>query len=242
MAAKGGEHILSRFDEDLDGLRDLTLRMGEVTVALVDKAVSALTTSDAGIARQVIHQEKRVNEFDMEGQEEGVRILATHTPVARDLRLVICLTRCIGELERVGNQAKKVAIIAQREVDEPHYGRLDAGLFNDVVDLSQSALAMLRDVLAAIRNNDVKQAISVAKADARLDQMFEGAMRRLATFLLEDARNIRLIVDAISALKAMERIGDHAANMAAQLIFAVKGVDVRYIKAENLTEEFLDRK
>jgi len=241
MTSKGGEHILSRFDDDLDGLRDLGLDMGSVAQGLVDKAVHALTQSDAGAARQVVHQEKRLKELDMEGQEEGLRILATHNPVARDLRLVLCMTRCISELERIGSQAKKVALIAEREVDEPNYARLDAAIFNDVIGLAEVARDMLDKSLRAIRTADVKLAVEVVQADDRLDQLFEGAMRRLATFLFEDARNIRWVMDAIIALKAMERIGDHAANMCTQLIFAVKGKDVRYVKAENLSAEFLDR-
>ncbi|MEJ2575747.1 MAG: phosphate signaling complex protein PhoU [Gammaproteobacteria bacterium] len=241
MGARGGEHILSRFDDDLDGLRDLTLRMGEAAAALAAKAVDALAGADAGAARQVIHQVKRINELDMEGQEEGVRILATHNPVARDLRLVLCLTRCVSELERVANQAKKVALIAQREVDEPSYAKLDAAIFADVLNLSTVAMDMLAEALRAVRESDVALSVAVVRADERLDQLFEGAMRRLATYLFEDARNIRGVMDAIIALKAMERIGDHAANMAAQLIFAVKGVDVRHIKAETLSEDVLER-
>lgn len=234
------EHILSRFDDDLNGLRELALRMGELVVSLVEKVAQALLSTDPGLARQILHQTKRVNEFDMEGQEEGVRILATHSPVARDLRLVVCLTRTVLDLEHCADQAKKVAEITLRHAEDHHTPVPGSELFEDVDDLTEQAAGMLRQALQAIDANDIRLAVAVVQADDRLNQMFEGAMRRLATFLLEDHRTIRWVMDAILALKAMERVGDHARNIAEHLIFAVKAKDVRYIKAEHLSEGYLD--
>ena len=241
MGRHGGEHILTRFDGDLHGLRDLALTMGETAIALVEKAIGALLDADAGAARQVIYQQKRINELDMEGQEEGVRILATHSPVARDLRLVVCLMRCFNELERTANQARRISRIVQREQEEDGHSPSGKAIFSDVAVLAEEGVGMMRLALEAMRVRDVEAAVAVLQADARLDQLFEGAMRRLATFLFEDARNIRSVMDAVFALKAMERVGDHAANIAAQLIYAVKGVDVRYVKADNLSAEYLGR-
>jgi phosphate transport system protein len=238
---KPGDHILTRFDDDLKGLRQLTLTMGASVAALVGKAAAALRHGDGGLARQILHQVKRIYERDMQGQEEALRILATHNPVARDLRLVLCLARSISELERVANQAKKVALIAQRRYTDAPYS-LGLSIFADVSDLADAALSMLGDTLRALAEDDIDLAVAVVQRDGRLNQLFEGAMRRLSTFLLEDARNIGWVMDAIFALKAMERVGDGATNVAKQLIFAVKGVDVRYIKAEHLAEGYLDAK
>ncbi len=234
------EHILSRFDDDLNGLRDLALKMGEVVAVLVEKAGQALVQTDAGLARQILHQAKRVNEFDMEAQEEGVRILATHNPVARDLRLVLCLGRSVVDLEHIASQARKIALITQRHASESQTASPDLAIFADVTVLAAHAAQMLRNALLALDSGDVQLAVTVVQSDARLDQLFEGALRRLATYLLEDHRNIRWVMDAILALKAMERVGDHAENIAEHLIFAVKGKDVRYVKAEHLSEGFLD--
>jgi phosphate transport system protein len=233
------EHILSRFDDDLEGLRGFTLAMGNDVLDQTHRAVHSLVDCDAGAANKVLYREKRINAYDMEAQEKAVKLLAVHGPVARDLRLVICLTRVVSDLERVGDAAKQIARVTIRNFEHSQ-AMPDCDMFRDVGDLSVRAERQLAQALEAIRHRNVEIALKALRGDEGVDELFSGAVRRLSTYLLEDPRNIRWVIDALFAIKAVERVGDHAAAIAANLIYALKGKDVRYMLPENLSEEFLD--
>lgn len=236
---ENGEHILSRFDDDLDGLRELTLTMGRDVLDQTHRAVGSLVECDAGAANRVLYREKRINAYDMEAQDKTAKLLAVHGPVARDLRLVICLMRAISDLERVGDAAKQIARITIRNFESAHASP-DCSMFRDVADLAERAESQLAEALKSIETGDVEIAMTVLREDEKVDQLFSGAVRRLSTFLLEDPRNIRWVIDVLTAIKAVERVGDHATAIAANVIYAVKGKDVRYMLPDNLSEEFLD--
>lgn len=233
------QHISSRFDADLKALEDLTQNMGSLVAGQLVHAVTAITRGDLEAAGRVLTRERRVNEFDMTGQEAGIQLLAVHHPLARDLRWVSCLTRVVSELERVGDEARKLAQMGQRRA-------IDSGgecpeLFTGIPALAEEALLLLDRALRSLLKRDVELAVTVVQSDKRLDGLFQGALRRLATYLMQDPRNVGWTIDAVFALKALERVGDHAANMAEQLIYAVKGKDVRHIQAEHLSEGYLDQ-
>lgn len=232
------QHILSRFDDDLRELEQLAQAMGALVVGQLSHAVNAIAGGDLEAAARVQTRERKVNEYDMAGQEACIQLLATHHPLAGDLRWVSCLGRVISELERVGDEARKLAEMGQRRAVEP--GGECHQLFDDIPLLAEEAILLLTRALKSLRQRDVELAVSVVQRDKRLDALFQGALRRLATYLMEDTRNIGWAIDAIFAHKALERVGDHATNMAEQLIYAVKGKDVRYIKAEHLSEGYLD--
>ena len=236
---ENGEHTLSRFDDDLDGLRELTLTMGRDVLDQTHRASRSLVECDAGAANRVLYREKRINAYDMEAQEKTARLLAVHAPVARDLRLVICLMRAVSDLERVGDAAKHIARITMRNFEHSHTPP-DCTMFRDVSDLSERAESQLARALQSIESADVEIAMEVLREDEKVDQLYSGAVRRLSTYLLEDPRNIRWVIDALFAMKAVERVGDHAAAIAANVIYAVKGKDVRYLHRDNLSDEFLD--
>lgn len=237
---EGKDHILSRYDADLLAYRDHVLVMGRQALEQVRNAVQALTGPDVGLARQVLYRERRLNELDMAGQEEGIRLLTVHHPVANDLRLVLALTRSLSDLERIGNQGKKIARISLQNFDT-ELAAPDPALFADVPIMSEVATRMLADALAAWVKDDFETAVQVAQTDAKLDQLFESSLRRLSTYLFEDPRYIRSVVDAILAIKAVEAVGDNAAKLARHLIFVLRGSDVGHVNAESLTAEVLDR-
>ena len=234
-----GDHILSRFDDELEGFRELAARMGALALSQLETAISALVACDPRLAARVLRRERRLNQYDMQGQEEGVNLLARHQPLASDLRFIVYLSRTISDLERIGDQAKAMAAIVVQEMDRP-VPPVDCEIFNDVRDLGEEAVAMLTEVLGALARDDVGRAVAVVQQESRLDQRFQGAVRRLATFMLQDPRNIRWVIDALLGLKVLERVGDHANNIAENLIFAITAKDVRYIQPEHLAEGYLD--
>lgn len=234
-----GAHILSRFDDELEGFRSLALNMGEVALAQVEKAVAALTTGDVQQARFVCDRERRIDEFDMEAQERSITLLALHHPVARDLRFIVAVSRTITDLERVGDEAEKIAKLVIENF-EHHHRFIDLILFEAAESLMAVVTQMLRRSLDAVETDNVELAVAVIQQGGTLDRHFDAAMRRLATYILEDARNIKVVMDAVISLKALERVGAHAANIAENVILHVTGKDVRYIKAEHLSEGYLE--
>lgn len=234
-----GRHILTRFDDDLEGFRCLALNMGEVALMQVQRAVGALVSGNVNDARLVLARERRLDEFDMEAQEKSIQLLAIHHPVARDLRFIVAVSRTITDLERVGDEAKKIADLVIDNFDV-HHRFIDLILFDAAQELMGVVGELLAKSLDAIEGDTVDTAVTVIQQARHLDGHFDGAMRRLTTYILEDARNIRAIMDAVIALKALERVGDYAVNIAENVILTVTGKDVRYIKPEHLSEGYLD--
>lgn len=228
----------NRFEGELEGFRALALNMGEIVQAQVQKAVAALSHADIAQACLVQTREKRIDQFDLEAQERAIELLAMHHPVARDLRFIVAISRTITDLERVGDEA---AVIADLVVDHyEHNGRLvDLLLFDAAEALMTEAADMLARSLDAVEADDVECAIAVIHRTGRLAGHFDAAVRRLATYVMEDARNIKAMLDALIALKALERVGAHATNIAENVILYVTGKDVRHIKADHLSQDYL---
>jgi phosphate transport system protein len=239
MVGKEGGHIVQRFDAQLGSLKGLVLEMGQLVLQQLREAQTALQDGDTGIARQIVHRDREVNAYDMKGQELCLELLATRQPVASDLRFVMAMAQAINNLERAGDEAKKLG----RTVLEV-YG--DGGMqpvpaiFLDAERMTELATELLEDALEAVQELDVDKAVAVVQGDQLLNDTFQAGLRRLATFLFEDARNIRHVIEAVFVLKALERIGDHASNIAEFVIYAVKGKDVRYVQSEHLSSGYLD--
>lgn len=239
MTESAGEHIFKPFDEDLDAFRGLNQAMGNYVHQQLQDAGKSLVEGDVALAQRVLNQENRINQFSMEADEMAVNLLAVHHPLANDLRLILCLAAVASNLEEIGDEAKKIARITIKHFDAPNKFT-EKPMFSDVEVLTHNAGRLLNKSMQALEQNDVELAIAVIQGDRRLNSLFSGALRRLATFLLEDPRNIGVELDALLALKSLERAGDHATNIAKSLIFALKGKDVRYIKPEHLSEGYLE--
>lgn len=239
MAGREGGHIVQRFDAQLGSLKGLMLEMGRLVLQQVRDAQVALTAGDAAAARHVIDRDRDVNAFDVKGQELCLELLATRQPVASDLRFVMAMSRAINNLERASDEAKKLGRTVLAVYGEGGVQPIPA-IFRDSERMTELAADLLERALEAAQDLDIDKAVAVLRGDRLLNEAFQGALRRLATFLLEDARNMRHAIEAVFVLKALERIGDHASNVAEAVIYMVKGKDVRYVEAEHLTGGFLD--
>lgn len=222
-----GPHILSRFDGDLGHLRRLVLGMGELVYEQASNASRAVAECDVALARKVIGQRKTIRDLDMEALETNARLFAIHQPVARDLRFVLTLSRAVYDLERISGEAIRLADITEGLYEYQPSAR-ECAIFEDVSRIATPALDLLARCMRALADEDVQAAVKVALDCDELERVFKGSVRRLATFLMEDPRNIRWVIDATLGVKAMERIGDHACSIARNIIYSVTGKDVRH--------------
>ena len=226
-------HILSRFDGDLGCFRGLVLEMGWRVQDQVVLASEALSACDVAKARKVIHDHRVIRDLDIDALAANARLFAIHQPVARDLRFVLTLSRAVYDLERIGDEAVRVADIAEGLYEYQPTLR-DCVLFEDVRRLAGPAVQLLQRSLKSVADENVNLAVQVALDGRDIEEMFKGSIRRLATYLMEDPRNIRWVMDATLGIKAMERIGDHACSIARNLIYSVTGKDVRHVNVASL--------
>jgi phosphate transport system protein len=221
------KHLSTRFDAELSGVSTRVLEMGGMVEAQVAQAVYALAQFSAEAAGQVLRQEERVNQMEVEIDRDLSAIIARRQPTARDLRLLIAVSRIIANLERVGDEAARIARTVQRLVNAGVSSRLRL----PVADLgfeAELATAQLRKALDAFARLDTVRAVEVLKTDDQIDQEFDGLMRKLITYMMEDPRTISACIDLVFVAKAIERVGDHAKNLAEAIIYVVKGADVRH--------------
>src|SRR6059058_3421757 len=221
------KHLSTQFDAELSGISTRVLEMGGLVESQVAQAIYALTNFSGETASQVLAQEENVNAMEVEIDRDLSTIIARRQPTARDLRLLIAISKTIANLERVGDEAARIARTVQRLVNSGVSSRLRLPV-NDLAYESELAVSQLRKALDAFARLDVDRAIEVLKADDLIDQEFEGLMRKLITFMMEDARTISSSIDLVFVAKAIERVGDHAKNLAEQVIYIVKGTDVRH--------------
>lgn len=226
-------HISQQFNEDLEEIRKHILNMGGMVEKQVVDAVTALINIDSDLASQVITTERQVNGFERQIDEECTRLIALRQPAASDLRLVVAVTKTNVDLERVGDEANKIAKMA---IKLSEHGELPRG-YVEVRHIGNHVSTMLHQALDAFARFDVEQAAMVVKEDNDVDVEYESAMRQLVTFMMEDPRYIKRVLNVMWSLRALERIGDHARNIAEQVIYLVKGKDIRHIPLEKLEEE-----
>jgi phosphate transport system protein len=227
------KHLSTQFDAELSGISGRVLEMGGLVESQVQQALYALTHFSGETASQVLATEERVNHMEVEIDRDLSAIIARRQPTARDLRLLIAVSKTIANLERVGDEAARIARTVQRLLNAGVSSRLrlpvaDLGFEADL------ATAQLRKALDAFARLDTGKALEVLKQDDQIDQEFEGLMRKLITFMMEDPRTISSSIDLVFVAKAIERVGDHAKNLAEAIIYVVKGTDVRHTSVENV--------
>ena len=221
------KHLSTQFDAELSGISTRVLEMGGMVESQVSRAVYALTNFSSEIASDVLMTEERVNQTEVEIDRDLSTIIARRQPTARDLRLLIAISKTIANLERVGDEAARIARTVQRLVNSGVSSRLRLPV-KDLAYEAELAGSLLRKALDAFARLDVEKAVEVLKQDDLIDQEFEGLMRKLITFMMEDPRTISSSIDLVFVAKAIERVGDHAKNLAEQIIYIVKGTDVRH--------------
>jgi phosphate transport system protein len=224
------EHISRQFDADLEGLRTRVLAMGGLVEQQLIRAMDGLESGDMAQIEQVIANDRQVNRHEVELDEACNNVIARRQPAAIDLRMIMTVVKTITDLERIGDEAKKIAKMA-RDIhgsDTRFVPRVDLRPPADI------AVAMLRKALDAFARLDIARALEVLKQDDQIDQEFDGLMRKLITYMMEDPRTISSSIDLVFVAKAIERVGDHGKNLAEAIIYVVKGTDVRHTSMEDV--------
>jgi phosphate transport system protein len=221
------KHLSTQFDAELSAISTRVLEMGGLVEAQVAQAVQALSEFSAESADEVLAREGRVNAMEIEIDRDLSTIIARRQPTARDLRLLIAVSKTIANLERVGDEAARIARTVQRLVAAGVSSRLRVPM-SDLGFEAELATGQLRKALDSFARLDVERALDVLKHDDEIDKEFDGLLRKLITYMMEDPRTISSSIDLVFVAKAIERVGDHAKNLAEVVIYVVKGMDVRH--------------
>lgn len=222
-------HTYKAMDSALSGLRLRVLEMGGLVVDQVTTAVRALLEYDREAAQLVLSREARINAYDTEIEALTFQLLARQAPLATDLRVVLAIARAVTDLERVGDEAKKIARFALVTIAQG--AGSSVAVHRQLRHMAHLSANMLRLAVDALDRADPGVAHEVARMDKELDREFEAALRQLMTVAMESTRLMRSTIDTVFALKSLERIGDHAKNVAEHVVFLASGDDVRHAAA-----------
>jgi phosphate transport system protein len=226
-------HISRRFNEDLERVRGKVLVMGGLVEQQLANALSALIEGDSKLGVAVARGDLEVNGMEVAIDEECQRILATRAPAAGDLRLIVAIIKTITDLERIGDEGEKIGYIASRlaAMERP------ADQYREIKHLGRIVSEMLHEALNAFARMDSEAALRVARQDRVVDEEYEAIHRQCITFMMEDPRSIRRVLDVMWVVRALERIGDHAKNICEYVIYMVHGKDVRHTKLEDVERD-----
>ena len=227
------QHISAQFNAELEAVKNHLLKMGGKVEQQVASAVEALVNMDSGEAARIIALDREVNGMEVSIDDECARILARRQPAASDLRLVLAVAKVITDLERIGDEAAKIARQAIKLSEEG----VSPSNFIEVRHIGVRVTQMLRKSLDAFARLEVETAVEVVKQDKDVDREYGSAMRSLVTFMMEDPRVISSVLNEMWALRSLERIGDHASNIAEHVIYLVRGLDVRHVDLEELISQ-----
>jgi phosphate transport system protein len=222
------EHTSKQFDAELEDVRTRVLQMGGLVEEQIRRAADALATGDMAEIAAIQDNDHRVNAMEVELDESCSHIIARRQPAAGDLRLLIAVIKTITDLERIGDEAEKIARMAKliHDAERMYMPRIE------IRHVATLALAMLRKSLDAFARLDVKAAQEVVEQDRAVDSEFRSILRQLITFMMEDPRTISRCLEVLFVAKALERIGDHAKNMAEYVVYMVEGRDVRHMRSD----------
>ena len=226
-------HISSRYNEELERLRSSVLEMGGLVERQLAQAIGGITEPDVRLIVRVAQEELHVNQLERLIDENCNRILATRSPTASDLRLIITILKTITDLERIGDEGEKIGYIASRlaTMERP------ADKYREIKHLGRVVSEMVHDALDAFARMDVESALRVARQDRLVDEEYEAIQRQSITFMMEDPRTIRRALDVMWVVRALERIGDHAKNISEYVIYMVHGKDIRHTSLDDVERE-----
>ncbi len=223
------KHLSTQFDSELNGVSSKVMEMGGLVEAQIKLAIQALSQFSLEVANQVAETESRVNAMEVEIDRDLSSIIARRQPTARDLRLLIAISKTTANLERAGDEADKIARMVKSILHSGIQGgparALPSGDLRLAADLASNQLRKALDSFARL---DTGLAVGILKEDDLIDKEFDGFVRKLVTYMMEDPRTISASLDLLFVAKAIERIGDHAKNIAEVVIYIVKGADVRH--------------
>jgi phosphate transport system protein len=225
------KHLSTQFDADLNALSARLMEMAGLVESQTRSAIEALTHFNIEVADRVIATEERVNAMEVQIDRELSSIIGRRQPTARDLRLLMAISRMTANLERAGDEAQKIARMVKSMIASGSARALPVSELHLAVEL---AAGLLRKSLDAFARLDTKAAVDILKEDDMIDREFGGFVRKLVTYMMEDPRMISPSLDLLFVAKAIERIGDHAKNIAESIIYVVKGTDVRHTSMEEI--------
>jgi phosphate transport system protein len=220
------KHLSSQFDAELSAVSTRVMELGGLVESQIRQAIYALSQFSVEVANQVTAAEAQVNAMEVDIDRELSSIIARRQPTARDLRLLIAISKATANLERVGDEAEKIARMVRSIIQSGGPRSLPSLELRVASDM---ASALLRKALDAFARLDTTAALTILKEDDLIDREFDGFVRKLITYMMEDPRMISPSLDLLFLAKAIERIGDHAKNIAELIIYIVKGTDVRHV-------------
>ncbi|AXQ15432.1 MULTISPECIES: phosphate signaling complex protein PhoU [Shewanella] len=226
------KHISGQFNAELEDIRNRVLAMGGMVERQLEQALDALGSLDTELAQKVIEGDHKVNGMEVMIDEECTRIIAKRQPAASDLRLVIAISKTIADLERIGDACVRIAKAAQEKRSNNQQP-----LLVSIESMGRHATRMLHSTLDALARMDADSALELHKEDAKLDKEYEGIIRQLMTYMMEDPRSIPGVLDVLWAARAVERVGDRCKNICEYVIYYVKGKDVRHVSYEEMEKE-----
>jgi phosphate transport system protein len=226
------DHISKRYNKDIEDLRNRVLAMGGVVEAQLSRAITAIVTGDSELGLQVAEDDYKVNELEVSIDEECSRIIATRAPAAGDLRLIVAIIKTITDLERIGDEAEKIGFLASKlaGMDRP------PDSYRELKSLGTHVSHMVRDAMNAFARLDVVEAFEVVREDHDVDAEYNAIQRQCITFMMEDPRSIKRVMNVTWAARSLERIGDHAKNICEYVIYMVRGRDVRHTGISDASE------
>ena len=217
-------HIMTQFDEELEEIRTQLMEMGGKVEQQLKNAIQAVIKADSSLAEEVIREERLVDEMEVDIDEACILIISRRQTAASDLRFVMMVTKAINDLERIGDEARK---IANHAVILSEQDGLSQG-YKEVRHLGDSVSGMLANALDAFARFDVEAAMKTLEEDAQVDLDYKSALRELVTYMMEDPRSISRAINILWVVRSLERIGDHAKNLCEQIVYVVKGKDIRH--------------
>lgn len=229
-------HISRRFNKDIEGVRSNVLAMGGLVELQLASAIEAIVKGDSELGLAVARDDFKVNEFEVSIDEECSRILATRAPTAGDLRLIVAVIKTITDLERIGDEAEKIGFLASKlaAMDRPEDS------YRELRNMGNHVSHMVRDAMNAFARLDVDASLEVVREDERVDQEYEAIARQCITFMMEDPRSIKRVMNVTWAARSLERIGDHAKNICEYVVYMVQGRDVRHTDMSQVTAKHPD--
>jgi phosphate transport system protein len=230
------KHLSSQFDSELNGVSARVMELGGLVESQIRQAIFALSQFSLEAVEQVGLMEQRVNAMEVEIDHELASIIGRRQPTARDLRLLLSISKATANLERMGDEANKMARMVKSIIESGSSRSLPT---SDLRVATELASGMLRKALDAFARLDVKAAVAILKEDDLIDKEFDGFVRKLITYMVEDPRTISASLDLLFLAKAIERIGDHSKNVAELVIYLVKGKDVRHSTLDEIESAVL---
>ena len=236
VTVNANQHITQKFNEEMENLRNHVLKMGGLVEQQIRRATNALRTLDAKEAEEVVQHDQYINALEVSIDERCAHILVRRQLAASDLRMIVAVIKTITDLERIGDEAERIAKMAINisEKDSVFHNR-----YIGIMHLSEHVISMVHKALDAFARLDTDEAFDVVRDDEKADAEYQSSMRQMLTYMMEDPRTISESLDMMQAARALERIGDHAMNIGEYIIYLVMGKDIRHLSLQDLERDIV---